>query len=202
TWFLPPDFTFRPDGKLSLGMIITHPKDPTDVLVASPSSFTLADGKTPIPLPEHDIFVEPKHVHSDEIERSVGLNILARFAEIVSVSASISRRRRNIIQYGEVDHEVRTFKTPFSDETLAAIVRIPKVKNHIESSLFGNRPVYIVSGLRVAKSSFSVSNVTETEHAMSTSASGPVSTVPGLELGGGFDASGKKIESHGYETAP
>ena len=203
TWFLPQDFTFKPDGRLPLGMILAHPKDPTDVLVASPSSFHLPDGKTPIPLPAHDTLIEPKHVHSDEIERSVGLNLLARFAELFSGSAGVSRRRRNMIQYGEVDHEVRTFATPLADETLAAIVRIPKVRDHIESGLFGNRPVYIVSGLRVARSSFSVTKVGETEDALDLSGEGPVAGgVPGMELGGGVSAAKKTTRSDEYQTAP
>lgn len=184
-------------------MILAHPKDPTEVLVASPSSFYLPDGKTPIPLPAHDTLIEPKHVHSDEIERSVGLNLLARFAELFSGSACVSRRRRNIIQYGEVDHEVRTFATPFADETLAAIVRIPKVREHIESGTFGYRPVYIVSGLRVARSSFSVTKVGEKEDAVDLSGEGPAAGgMPGMELGGGVNVAKKTAKSDEYQTAP
>jgi len=201
TWFLPADLTLMP-SKIPLGMILAHPKDPTDVLVASPTSFTLADNKTPIPLPEHNSFIEPKHVHSNDTSRSIGLNLLAQFAEIGSGSASLTNRRRNILQYSQVDHEIRTFKTPFSDEALAAIVRIPKIKNHIESSLFGNRPVYIVSGLRIANSSFSVTKVTESEHAVQVEGSGPAATVPGLELGGGVSGSHSNTRSDSYETAP
>lgn len=34
TWFLPPDFTFFPDGELGLGTVIEHPCKPTAVLAS------------------------------------------------------------------------------------------------------------------------------------------------------------------------
>ncbi|KAL8370605.1 hypothetical protein RB595_000803 [Gaeumannomyces hyphopodioides] len=197
TWFLPPDFTFKPEGKLSLGMVIGHPKDPTDVL-AMPGSET-----PPIPLPEEDRFVEPKHVHSDEAENALGFNLLARFADLISGSASLAKRRHNATQYGEVDHEVRTFKTPFADATLRAVVRLPRVRQHIDSSLFGTRPVYIVSGLRVTTSSFAVTRLAEADMTAGVSASAPVPAGPvPVEVGGGVSGAANGTRSDSYETAP
>ncbi|KLU86581.1 hypothetical protein MAPG_05593 [Magnaporthiopsis poae ATCC 64411] len=197
TWFLPPDSTFKPEGKLSLGMVIVHPKDPTNVLAVPGSEVP------PIPLPEEDRLLERKHVHANEMENSVGFNLLARFAGLCSGSTSLTKRRRNAIQYGEVDHEVRTFKTPFTGDMLRAIVRVPKVRNHIESSLFGTRPVYVVSGLRVTTSSFAVTRVAESDYSADASASAalPVGLVPG-EVGWGVSDAASGVRTDSYDTAP
>ncbi|GAB1312490.1 hypothetical protein MFIFM68171_02700 [Madurella fahalii] len=196
TWFLPPDFTFKPE-KLPLGAIISHPKYPTDVLALPASS------NPPITLPEQDTLVEEAHVHSREVERAVGVNLLAKIAELFSGAVNVNLRRRNLLKYGEVDHEIRTFTTPFAPETLKAIVALPDVRDHIDGSLFGKRPVYIISELRVARTSFTVTKERGTPTSATVSGSGPVPAglVP-MEVGGGISDSVDATKTDEWKTAP
>lgn len=77
------------------------------------------------------------------------------------------------------------------------------MRNHIDSSLFGNRPVYIVSGLRVAASSFAVTRVSESDFSADASASAPVPGAPvPVEVSGGVSGTVNGTRSDSYETAP
>ena len=198
TWFLPPDFTFKPE-KIPLGAIITHPKKPADVLAFPPFAT-----ENPISLPEHDSFDELAHEHSREIEKRVGLNLLARMEGILSSSMDASVRRRTLLKYGQVDHEIRNFKTPFTAATLKALVAIPEVRDHIDSGIAGKRRVYIVAGLRVTRQSFAVTKENESDIHMTTKGSRP--TLVGgsnpMEVGGGGEGGVKKKMIDKYNTHP
>ncbi|KAK1749396.1 hypothetical protein QBC47DRAFT_151900 [Echria macrotheca] len=194
TWFLPPDFTFTP-AKLPLGLVISHPKNPSDI-IAFPSSLSAA-------LPAESSLIEPNHSHSVELSTSVGLSLLARLLDLVSGSANVTKSRRDVVEYGQVDHHVRTFETPLSDAAIRAIVALPKVRDYIRGSLFGRRPVYIVCGLRVATTSFRVETVRESTFAADVGAEVPIpaGTVP-VEVGGRLSGCKERVRMHSYETAP
>ncbi|CAG9974253.1 unnamed protein product [Clonostachys byssicola] len=65
TWFLPPDFTFLPDGEVRLGMILKYPDRPTLALDSLESLVPSDPGQTPtIYLPEVSSLTETDHEHS------------------------------------------------------------------------------------------------------------------------------------------
>ncbi|KAJ4178756.1 hypothetical protein NW755_012979 [Fusarium falciforme] len=149
TWFLPPDFTFTPDGPLQLGAVITHPGRPTNVL-ASPRT------DPSIQLPEIQVITEKNHSHSNEVSRKGGVSLFAN---------------------------------------------LDSVKEHIESGMFGKRPVYLVSGLRVTNESFTVTKEKGTGNQAEISASGPTGPVP-VEVGGSLSGGVERTKVDSYETAP
>ncbi|KAH8667256.1 hypothetical protein BGZ61DRAFT_483941 [Ilyonectria robusta] len=105
------------EAKASLGRWEKH----ADLV---PPPLPSADPGTPaIQLSEDDRFVEPKHEHFNEVERSVGFNILAKFVDLVSGSASIKASRRDVQRYGTVDHEIRKLK-PIPEAALEAILKL------------------------------------------------------------------------------
>ncbi|KAF5574532.1 hypothetical protein FPCIR_13544 [Fusarium pseudocircinatum] len=193
SWFLAPDFTFTPDGPLQLGAVIPHPSRPTQTL-ASPRTDAIA-------LPEVQTLIEANHSHSNDVTRTAGVNLFAKFVELASASIGYETSRRNALTYGTVDHEVRSLAAPFTKEFLQSIVNAEAVKEHIHSAVFGKRTVYFISGLRVATSSFTVTKEKGVGHDTSLSGSGPTGPVP-VEVGGGISAGKESSKTDSYETAP
>lgn len=196
TWFLPPDFTFLPDGQIALGRVIPDPRRPTVTLAS------LADHPT-IALPEAKSIVEKNHSFSAEKNRSFGLELFAKFLDIANANAKTDASWYKNKSFSAVDHEVRFYNGPFTPEALKAVVALDDVKKHIDGGRFGKRYVYIISGLRVVQQSFTVMNEKGKKTAASLGGSGPVpaGTVP-VELGGNISGSGENKRKDGYEVAP
>ncbi|KAF4452356.1 hypothetical protein F53441_4808 [Fusarium austroafricanum] len=194
TWFLPPDFTFTPDGTLPLGAVIAHPSRPSEIL-ASPQT------DPSIVLPKTQTLVETNHTHSKEASYTAGVGILAKFIEFVSGSVEYEVSRRHLTQYGTADHEVRSLVTPFSKEFLDSLMALQSVQEHINSGLFGKRPLYLVTGLRITNTSFTVTKETRSGKRAVVSAVVPTVVVP-IEAGGSISGGFEKNKTESYETAP
>lgn len=195
TWFLPPDFTFAADGPLQLGTVIAHPKKPTLVL----SALALSD--LGIKLPKTSILTETNHVHGKSHAQTNGFNNWMQLFAIASASANIDVGGSASFSYGAVDHEIRSFAEPLTAEMALKIAALPTVRQHMSSGMFGSRPVYVVSGVRIAKTSFTVKREVGANNTMELSGSGP--PVPGtLELGAGVAHHQQKTATDSYETAP
>ncbi|KAH9237707.1 hypothetical protein K456DRAFT_1747458 [Colletotrichum gloeosporioides 23] len=196
TWFLPPDFTFTPDGPLKLGTIISHPKSPTDVLV-SPGTDTCPA----LVFPEVETFLERQHNHSSIHARSFRFNLAARLGELASFSPRINFGKHTVLEYGTVDHEIRSFKTPISRQTIDTLLKLDEVRRHMESGMFGNKPIYVITGHRIAISSFVVSKEVSKNLEVEAAANGPTISVP-MELGGGITSNVETTKNVSFETAP
>ncbi|KAH8125515.1 hypothetical protein FP744_10009490 [Trichoderma asperellum] len=194
TWFLSPDFTFLPEGQIALGRIIPSPRQPTTTLTS------LTDHPT-ITLPEIQSIIEKNCSFSTEKSRSFGFKLFAKFLEIANAKVDVSLYKSQ--SFSTADHEVRTYSGTFTPEIMKAIVALDSVKRHIDSGRFGKRRVYIISGIRVAQQSFTVTNQKKKQVAASLGMSGfmPVAAAP--------DMAGIKITNNindeatnSYETAP
>ncbi|KAK4457634.1 hypothetical protein QBC42DRAFT_341575 [Cladorrhinum samala] len=200
TWFLPPSFNFLPGGELALGTVIPHPSRPTLSLAS------LASDHPEIPLPKTQTLVEKSHTHSRDSSRSFGASLFAKILDLASASASFDLSKYRNTSLGTVDLDVITFAGGFNGgSALEKITQLPRVKKHIESGLFGvkRRPVYIISGLLVARDSFEVSGAVGSAKAVSVGASAPLAAGAGvpLEVGGEVSVGGEKARSDGYQTA-
>ncbi|KAM0344963.1 hypothetical protein ACHAPU_007097 [Fusarium lateritium] len=194
TWFLPPDFTFTPNVTLPLGAVIAHPSRPSEVL-ASP----LTDSS--IILPRIQTLSETNHSHSKEASHTRGFSIFAKFAEFASASVEYEVSNRNLVEYGTVDHKVQSLVTPFTKEFLDSLMAVQGVRDHVDSGMFGKRPVYLVTGLRITEVPFTVTKELGSGKRIAISTAGPTGPVP-VEVGGGISASAEKIKTDSYETAP
>ncbi|KND92434.1 hypothetical protein TOPH_02943 [Tolypocladium ophioglossoides CBS 100239] len=194
SWFLPPDFTFLPDGQIALGRVIPEPRRPTVTLAS------LAEHPT-IALPEVSSIVEKNRSFSAEKSRSFGLELFAKCLDMASAKTDVSWYKNK--SFAAVDHEVRTYNGVFAPEALKAVVELLDVKRHIHSGQFGKRCVYIISGLRLARQSITITDEKGNKTAGSLGGSGPVpaGTVP-VALGGNISGSREANRKDGYETAP
>ncbi|KAL8366546.1 hypothetical protein RB595_010415 [Gaeumannomyces hyphopodioides] len=193
-WFLPPDFTFRADGPLRLGTILPYPTRPTLVL-ASPDEI---QAEIQLPPTSSDV-VEPNHAHGNKKGYYAGFGLLARFVDVVTGSASLDFDRRNAQGYSSADHQVHSFTAPVSKAAAKTIVALPDVRKHIDGGLFGKRPVYIVSGLRVAVGSYTVTYGKEANHSAQAQVGAGVPDA-GLQAAGRAGVNSANTGS--YNTAP
>ncbi|KAH6972613.1 hypothetical protein EDB80DRAFT_743560 [Ilyonectria destructans] len=197
-WFLPPDFTFLPDGELALGTVIPYPHRPTLSLASLGS-----DAHPEITLPGVETLTEIEHNHTYDSKRSLGADLFAKFVDLASAIGNTNVSRYKNTSLGSVDLEVRTFRKGICADALKAIVGLDSVKKHINSGHFRQLPVYIISGLCVAKESFEVRNEAGSSKSTSVSGSG------NAPLGGPFIESGVSISSSNgqsrtdsYKSAP
>ncbi|KAH8194218.1 hypothetical protein TruAng_011615 [Truncatella angustata] len=197
TWFLPPDFTFAADGPLQLGTVIAHPKKPTLILT------TLSSLNSSIKLPKTSILTETNHTHNKLHAQSNGVSIWTKFLGVASTSLNNDFGSSASLSYGAVDHEIRSFAEPLTAETALHIAALPVVQRHMVTGAYGKRSVYVVSGVRIAKTSFTVKKETGANYTVDLSGSGP--PIPGpvpLELGASVAHYQEKTVTDSYETAP
>jgi len=196
TWFLPPDFTFAADGPLQLGTVIAHPKKPTLVLT------TLSSPDCGITLPKTSILTETNHVHDKSHAKSNGVSIWMQFLAIASASVKTDVGNSASLSYSAVDHEIRSFAEPLTAETALKIAALPVVQQQMASGVFGKRAVYVISGVRIAKTSFTVKKETGANYTVELSGSGPPTPGPvPLELGASVTHHQESTVTDSYETA-
>jgi hypothetical protein len=219
-WFLPgspdcpPDFTYTEGGRLQLGTILESFNDTTSVLF-----FPATDKASPsIPWPpEHVPGTEKNHEHSSTDESDAGGDILAKFLDIASVSSELEHKHKHTLKFGKVDHKIVEFQYPLSRTVVNAILAQAAIKDHTEPNIFRQllpKPIYVVSGLRIATASFPVTEVKDskflakfsakafasnTEDEASSPPTGGAASVP---VGGKVSAhiDDKKNIKHSYET--
>ncbi|KAM6486264.1 hypothetical protein HDV62DRAFT_403574 [Trichoderma sp. SZMC 28011] len=196
-WFIPPGTTFTPDGIIRLGTVIKDFRRPTLVLL-EPEALALADPKFSIPPIE--IVPEKKHTHSRSLNSSGGGGIWAKFLDLASASLRLELRTRYRLDYSSVDHDIHQFKRNLTREALEAIVNQPAVRQHMDTGLYGKRPVYIVSGLRVTKTSMTVTMEKGNTRAGGVSAG--VSGIAPAEIGADIHGGRRRDNIDSWETAP
>jgi hypothetical protein len=219
-WFLPcspgcpPDFTYTEGGRLQLGTVLESFNDPTSVLF-----FPATDEASPsINWPPEEVTgTEKNHEHASTDNSSAGGDILVKFLDIASASSELERKHEHTLKFGKVDHKILQFKWPLSQAVVKAILAQAGIKKHTEPNIFRQllpKPIYVVSGLRIATASFPVTEVKDStfhaklsakafasnteDGAASVPAGGAASVPVGGKLSGHIDD--KKNISHSYET--
>lgn len=196
TWFLfpGPDFTFKPDGLLRLGTVIEHPKDPTKILLQAASCQGLK-------LPGVTTITETNHTHSRTLDRSFAANIFAKIFSNASVSFGMDAETDHSLSFGTVDHEVQQFDDVLSEACLRRLVSESSARSHMDSGIFGKRPLYIVTGLRVTRQPMSISKTASASKAGAATLSGNATggSAP-LEIGGDIRGTAGRAIVDSYEA--
>lgn len=197
TWFLPPDFTFNADGPLRLGMVLPHWSKPDMVL----ADLKVAQ-KDNINLPDISIAEEPNHAHGRSRSISNGLSLRSKIGGIGSASTDVEISRGVNITFSEANHKIYTFCDPLTTETVTEIANLPKVRAQIDSGMFSKRSVYIVTGLRIATTSFTVTKELSSGLSLEVAGSGPPAAAVPVEVGANLHHNRHKGTTSCYETAP
>ncbi len=156
-----------------------------------------------IPIPAPNSIVEKGRAFDAKTTRSFGFELLAKFLDLASANGKTDVSWSRNKSFSAVDHDVRTLDGVFTPAALRAVTGLEEVKRHIDSGRFGKRCVYIITGLRVAVNSFTVTDEKATKVSGSLGGSGPVPAggVP-VEVGGGLSGANEWTSNRSYQTAP
>lgn len=197
TWFLPSDFTFTTEGPLRLSMVIPHWSRPTTVFAEMGSGSSSA-----VTLPAVKTTVERNRAFNRSKPRSNSVGMWAKFEGLASGLANTETGKSRITDYSTTDHKIRTFVDPLMPETVSTIANLPTVQKRINSGMFGKRAVYVVTGLRIATSSFTVTEEDSSNLSIEVEGSGPASGTTPVEVGGKIKHESGKTAMNSYDTAP
>jgi hypothetical protein len=142
TYLLAPNFTFQEDGPVALGNIIADPFKPTGVL-----------SKPDPAAPPGEI------VTTTELENSYGrsrghsmhASIFARFLQTASANIGGKKAKDVTTRYSMESMETRYFKADPAEEEVAVRCQAPRVRAAIKAGVFGDQPVYMITGIKIAK---------------------------------------------------
>ncbi|KND89142.1 hypothetical protein TOPH_06217 [Tolypocladium ophioglossoides CBS 100239] len=179
--------TFRPGGRIANGNVIVDPLLPHRVLVGpDPHKPLLTETAT-----------EKNWQLCLETKRGLSFSIWAIFLEKISVKAGPSHMRVKNGQFTMQSLETQSLRDEPSDEYIAALCGNPKVKEflRLDSLLF--RPVYVVTGLKIAKG-FRLSGTEKHESSLTAKASAEVALE--VSLGTGADSSSSVSISNQFES--
>ncbi|KAJ9151783.1 Aldehyde dehydrogenase, conserved site [Pleurostoma richardsiae] len=145
TYLLVPNFTFKPEnGPIALGNIIADPTRPHRVLsplqVASLSRY-----------PRVERFTEYDSRMARDSSRDMSLALWTQFLQGVTAKISGARGGSAVSEYTMDALETIYFISDPSHEEIVARVKEPRVQAAIRSGLGRRSPVYMVSGLKIAK---------------------------------------------------
>ncbi|KAH0538096.1 hypothetical protein FGG08_005308 [Glutinoglossum americanum] len=153
TYLLTPNFTFKPiTGPIALGSIIADPFRPHRVL-------TSIDGPTLSAYPRVETVLEYDKQLFRDSSRNASFSIWAQFLQTVTAKANVARAADALAQYTMDSLETMYFVADPSQEEIEARIKEPRVQAVIKSGgLLGKRqPVYMVTGLKIAKNFAGVS---------------------------------------------
>ncbi|KAF2227151.1 hypothetical protein BDZ85DRAFT_257345 [Elsinoe ampelina] len=187
TYLLAPNFTLHPGGSLALGSIIEDPFRPTQVrskLTSQPKIVTHTETETS---------------SSRSGGKSFHSSIFAQFLATATANLSGDVSKTTSDKYEMESLETSYFDPEITNEEATALVRDDaKVRASINGGRFGRRPVYVVSGLKVAKA-FRYNIEVSTSKGGAVGGSVPI--VEGVGMGAEVGGSRDKVSSRAGATA-
>ncbi|OTA91124.1 hypothetical protein M434DRAFT_63793, partial [Hypoxylon sp. CO27-5] len=141
TYILSPNFTYKPSGPIRLGNIIADPFRPTAILSALP-----ADSQ-----PAIETVRESEFELEDRKDRNIHLGVWGTFLEWIGASVSGEYAINRSRTYTATELETRYLRDEPSEVETALRVAEPAVEAVINAGLFGYQPVYMVTGIKIAK---------------------------------------------------
>lgn len=152
TYLFAPNFTTHLDGNIQLGAIIANPFRPNKSIVQIPFNI------------ETDTHVEHDPSISPGVSASVHANMFAKFLETASANIGLQSDKSILDHYTMDTLETISYKRDITDDEAADIVDSnPKIQYAMKNSILGSAPVYIVTGLKIAKGFHLTSELTKSK---------------------------------------
>jgi hypothetical protein len=188
TYLLAPNFTFRPDGPIALGNIIADPFKPKRALS------TLDPLK---PSPAIETILDYDYIINREKGQNSHLGVWLRFLETLRAGLQAKHGHEVLTQYKMDSIETSYFKSDPTEEEIAERVKTPRVRTAMRSGIFGSRPVYMITGIKVAKGFVALEKHTSADIA-NVEASATVS--PNVSVGADVGGSAWNAELEGFRS--
>ncbi|KAL6884859.1 hypothetical protein HDV57DRAFT_515876 [Trichoderma longibrachiatum] len=184
TYVIAPNWTYRPGGAIALGNIILDPFRPQHVL-----------SKPTKPLPETETALEHDWTLATEKLRSVNVGIWTRMFDQLSVKLGPRRNRGRKVDIFMKALETVYFKEQPSMEEIQERVNEERVRSILSPGSIFRYPVYMVTGIKIAKGFTMVHEGTE-HYLFSLSLADTVA--PQLGVGASAGVSSKKTRTDGF----
>ena len=139
TYLLAPNFTLEPDGPIRIGRIIADPFRPTKSLSIPQTEPTTAT---------HTDFDSS---YSRENSHALHGSIWAQFLQTASANVSAGISKDVLTQYTMDSLETIRIKEDPTDKEAAELANHPEVQAAINAGILGSAPVYMITGIKVAK---------------------------------------------------
>ncbi|KAH7153362.1 hypothetical protein EDB81DRAFT_791250 [Dactylonectria macrodidyma] len=141
TYLLSPNWTFRPGGKIAIGNVIVDPLQPHRAIIKP-------DPQNPMPI---ETATERNWQLSIKNNRKLDLSLWATFAENIGVKFGTTQAHIKDEQYRMASLDTESLQDDPSDEYIKALCNGPKVKEYMRLDSLLCKPIYIVTGLKIAK---------------------------------------------------
>lgn len=142
TYLLAPNFSFPRNGPIAIGNIIADPFKPQRVL-------TSPDPHEPAPVIE--TIVDSDYSNSRDGTRGLEAGIWAHFLQTLGFNLGGQCEKGIISEHTMHSLETSYLKCDPSDEEIRKRVQAPRVQSVIKSGIWGPQPVYMISGVKIAK---------------------------------------------------
>ena len=134
--------------------------------------------------------------------RSLNASIYATFLQIASVNiGGVSKETGLTEKYSMASGIETRYFEPTDDEVTARVERSAKVRAAMDSGLFGQKQVYMITGLKIAKG-FAYESSTSSSIAGNVGGSMPITPEGEVSLGAEAGASSRKKMQTSYKTGP
>jgi hypothetical protein len=139
TYLLAPNFTLEPDGPIRIGNVIADPFHPTKVL------------HTPTTEPATAEHTDLDLSYTREKSRSHHQSIWARFLSTASANIGTGTSSDVHTQYTMDSMETIRIKNDPTDKDAAELLNHPEIQDTVNAGLMGFAPVYMITGIKIAK---------------------------------------------------
>ncbi|TFA97985.1 hypothetical protein CCMA1212_010210 [Trichoderma ghanense] len=186
TYLVAPNWTYRPGGSIALGNIVLDPFRPQHVL-----------SKPTKPLPETETAMEYNWTLATEKLRSINVSIWTRMFDQLSVKLGPRRNRGQKIKFYMKALETVYFKELPSMEEIQERVNEEKVRTILSPSSIFRYPVYMVTGVKIARGFTLVHEGTEQ---YMFNVKGADTVTPQLAVGASVGMASKTTRSDGFQS--
>ncbi|UKZ69141.1 uncharacterized protein TrAtP1_010150 [Trichoderma atroviride] len=190
TYFLAPNLDHKlSSSPIQLGVLLADALKPTKPLSTRPSP------------PEFDSIVQTSYAISWTSGNTVNAGIHAKFLSFAGTSINFANNA-HVVESFDIDTlETRRLKREpqDDDEDLLARLQEPKVQAAIRGGLYGARPIYIISGLKIARG---LSVQREESKSTHRSMGGTVPIIEGISVGAGMGGEKRFGTSSTFKVAP
>ncbi|KXX82244.1 hypothetical protein MMYC01_200420 [Madurella mycetomatis] len=188
TYFLAPNWTFRPDGPIALGNIIANPLKPHIVL-------TTPDPTRPLPATTTVSESDWKLV--DESGRALSLSLWANFLESIQLKFGALHGKKLRTEYSIDKLETTYFRDGVTSELVMERVKDPVIKELMKPESILSKPVFMITGIKIARG-FRLSSENDSKHGGRLGAGVPAAVPVSVGGEGTFDVD--KAQNYSFNS--
>ncbi|KAI1175956.1 hypothetical protein F4777DRAFT_548580 [Nemania sp. FL0916] len=189
TYMLAPNWSFRPGGAIALGNIIVDPFRPHIVLNRADQEW----------LPRTATTIERDWRLALGKEKQITVGLWANFIQSVGFSVGGERSKNTSVEYKIDNLETIQFAAPITTHDIGGRVRDPIVFEMMRPDSFLSKPVYMVTGMKIARN-FELTSKTGSRKGGNIGMAGAADGVGGVTIGGKAAVTVGSSDAYGFKA--